>query len=83
MLSPQIAKLDLTLVRGVDKSAIKQKIVGSMTRLCRDLGILSVAEGVETDEELQAVTHLGCDLVQGFLIGRPGPAFPAFHWPAT
>ena len=44
-----------------------------MTTMCRDLGILVVAEGVETEAERAAVVELGCDLLQGFLIGAPQP----------
>jgi EAL domain-containing protein (putative c-di-GMP-specific phosphodiesterase class I) len=40
-----------------------------------------VAEGVETAAELDAVLGLGCDLVQGYLLAKPGPAFPPFAWP--
>jgi EAL domain-containing protein (putative c-di-GMP-specific phosphodiesterase class I)/CheY-like chemotaxis protein len=71
-LEPDVVKLDMALVRGVDREPIKHRLVGSMTRLCRDLGILVVAEGVETPAEKQALLDLGCDLLQGYLFGRPG-----------
>jgi EAL domain-containing protein (putative c-di-GMP-specific phosphodiesterase class I) len=71
-LEPDVVKLDMALVRGVDREPIKQRLVGSMTRLCRDLGILVVAEGVETSEEKDILLDLGCDLLQGYLFGRPG-----------
>ena len=73
VLEPDIVKLDMALVRGVDHEPIKERLVGSMTRLCRDLGILVVAEGVETEAEKQKLVDLGCDLLQGFLLGRPAP----------
>jgi EAL domain-containing protein (putative c-di-GMP-specific phosphodiesterase class I) len=57
----------------VDREPIKQRLVGSMARLCRDLGILVVAEGVETPAEKDVLVDLGCDLLQGFLFGRPAP----------
>jgi EAL domain-containing protein (putative c-di-GMP-specific phosphodiesterase class I) len=71
-LEPDVVKLDMALVRGVDREPIKHRLVGSMTRLCRDLGILVVAEGVETSAEKEALQELGCDLLQGYLFGRPG-----------
>jgi EAL domain-containing protein (putative c-di-GMP-specific phosphodiesterase class I) len=71
-LEPDVVKLDMALVRGVDREPIKYRLVGSMTRLCRDLGILVVAEGVETPAEKEALLELGCDLLQGYLFGRPG-----------
>jgi EAL domain-containing protein (putative c-di-GMP-specific phosphodiesterase class I) len=70
-LEPDVVKLDMALVRGVDREPIKHRLVGSMTRLCRDLGILVVAEGVETTAEKEALLDLGCDLLQGYLFGRP------------
>lgn len=72
VLEPHIVKLDMALVRGVDREPMKRRLVGSMTRVCKDSGILVVAEGVETKAEHDAVVELGCDLVQGYLIGRPG-----------
>ena len=44
-----------------------------MATLCRDLGMQAVAEGVETKAECDTVVELGCELVQGYLIGRPAP----------
>ena len=70
-LEPEVVKLDMALVRGVDHEPIKRRLVGSMARLCRDLGILVVAEGVETPAERDVLVDLGCDLLQGYLFGRP------------
>jgi EAL domain-containing protein (putative c-di-GMP-specific phosphodiesterase class I)/CheY-like chemotaxis protein len=72
VLEPHIVKLDMSLVRGVDREPIKRRLIGSMTRVCKETGILVVAEGVETKAEHDAVVELGCDLLQGYLIGRPG-----------
>lgn len=81
VLEPEVAKLDMTLIRDVDKNVTKQKLVRSMASLCHDLGITIVAEGVETEAELRAVVDLGCDIVQGYFIAKPGPAFPKTSWP--
>ena len=70
-LEPDIVKLDMALVRGVDREPVKRKLVGSMTTLCKGLGILVVAEGMETASERTALTDAGCDLLQGFLVGHP------------
>ena len=72
VLEPHVVKLDMSLVRGVDREPLKRRLIGSMTRVCKESGILVVAAGVETTAEHDAVVELGCDLVQGFLIGRPG-----------
>jgi len=42
-----------------------------MTHLCREHGMLVVAEGVETPAEREVLVDLGCDLLQGYLFGRP------------
>jgi EAL domain-containing protein (putative c-di-GMP-specific phosphodiesterase class I) len=76
-LEPEIVKLDMSLVRGVHTADIKKKLVRSMTTLCREMGIRVVAEGVEVKEEGACLRELGCDLLQGYLFARPGPAFPA------
>lgn len=70
-VEPDLVKLDMSLVRGVDRHRTRRKLVGSLAGLCRDLGILVVAEGIETEPERQVVVEAGCDLLQGFLLGRP------------
>ena len=70
-LEPNVVKLDMALVRGCDNAPMKQQLIRSMTSLCRELGALVVAEGIETAAERDAVAGLGCDLLQGFLLGRP------------
>jgi EAL domain-containing protein (putative c-di-GMP-specific phosphodiesterase class I)/CheY-like chemotaxis protein len=76
-LAPEIVKLDMSLVRGVDSSEIRQRLIGSMVLLCSEMGIRAVAEGVETSGESECVRRLGCDLLQGYLFAKPGPPFPA------
>ena len=76
VLAPDIIKLDMSLVRGVNESPTKQKLVGSMTTLARDLAVPLVAEGVETKEERRVLLRLGCDLLQGFLFARPARLLP-------
>jgi EAL domain-containing protein (putative c-di-GMP-specific phosphodiesterase class I)/CheY-like chemotaxis protein len=80
-LEPEIVKMDLSIVRDVERSAIKQKLIRSVTTLAKDMGILVVAEGVETTEERDALTELGIDLFQGYLFARPGKPFPAVSIP--
>ena len=72
-LEPEIVKIDMSLVRGVEREPLKRRIIGSMVTLCRDLGTLVVAEGVETDAERSVLVELGCHLLQGYFIGRPEP----------
>lgn len=76
MIQPDVVKLDITLVRGVDEDPVKRKLVRVLGDLCQDLGILVVAEGVETPSERDTLVDLGCDLLQGYLFARPGAPFP-------
>ena len=55
-------------------------LVRAMTSLCKELGILVVAEGVETREERDMLETLGCDFMQGYLLAMPGRPFPDFVW---
>jgi EAL domain-containing protein (putative c-di-GMP-specific phosphodiesterase class I) len=73
-LNPHVVKLDMSLVRGADQEPVKQRLIGSMATLCKEFGIMVVAEGIETPAERTTVTALGCDLLQGFLVGRPAEA---------
>ena len=75
-LSPEIVKLDMSLVRDVHTSEIRQRLIGSMAMLCKEMGMRVVAEGVEVIEESEKVKALGCDLVQGYLYAKPGPPSP-------
>ena len=79
-LDPQVAKLDIALVRNLHREPTKRKLVQTITSLCKELGITVLAEGIESREERDALEGLGCDLQQGFLFARPGRAFPAVHW---
>jgi EAL domain-containing protein (putative c-di-GMP-specific phosphodiesterase class I) len=77
LLEPDIAKLDMGLVRDVHKAPMKETLVRSMATACKELGILFIAEGIETREERDALVQAGCDLMQGYLFARPGDPFPA------
>jgi EAL domain-containing protein (putative c-di-GMP-specific phosphodiesterase class I) len=74
-LDTDFVKLDMSLVRAVDTHPMKQRLVRSITQLCREHGVMVIGEGVETAAEAECLTELGCDLLQGYLIARPGPPF--------
>ncbi len=76
LLEPEIVKVDMSLIRGINDSAMKQKLFRSFTTLCRDLETDIVAEGVETVGERDCLNGLGGDLYQGYLFARPGRGFP-------
>lgn len=79
-LEPEVAKLDMALVRGIHSDPRRQSIVRSMRTLCDELGILVVAEGIETRDERDMLAELGCDLLQGYLFARPERGFSAPKW---
>jgi EAL domain-containing protein (putative c-di-GMP-specific phosphodiesterase class I) len=81
-LEPEVIKLDMSLVRDVDTNAVKRRVVEQMTTLAHDLHVLVVAEGVETLAERNMLVSLGCDLLQGYLLAKPGKPFPSVSWPA-
>lgn len=66
-------KIDRIFVSDSHTDARKRTMLASTIELAHQLELLTVAEGVETLEELALVTELGCDLVQGFLLSRPMP----------
>jgi EAL domain-containing protein (putative c-di-GMP-specific phosphodiesterase class I) len=70
-LEPDIAKLDMSLTRNVHREATRRALVRSMVSVCHELGIGLIAEGIETADERDALLLSGCDLLQGFLFGRP------------
>lgn len=68
---PDIVKIDMDLVRDVDGNKTKQIIVENIVSLCEKLGIIPLAEGVETFDERDFLSSVGIDLMQGFLFARP------------
>jgi EAL domain-containing protein (putative c-di-GMP-specific phosphodiesterase class I) len=76
LLEPNIVKLDMALVRDIHRQPTKQTVVRTMTSMCRDLGIVVTAEGIETPEERDELVNAGSDLMQGYLFARPGEPFP-------
>ncbi|MCH7994122.1 MAG: EAL domain-containing protein [Planctomycetes bacterium] len=72
---PDVLKFDIKLIQGLS-TASPQRLttVGSLVQIVRDLGVVPLAEGVETEEEAAVCRELGFDLAQGFLYGRPAPA---------
>jgi len=79
-LQPEVVKLDMSLVRGVDQQPIKQRLVASLQTLGGPLGIRVVAEGVETVAERDTLVGIGCDLFQGYLFAKPARGFPSVNW---
>jgi PAS domain S-box-containing protein len=74
-LAPDIIKVDRTLVADIDTDRARRALVMAVVMFALEIGTTTlVAEGVETPEELDALTSLGVDAAQGYLIGRPTSA---------
>lgn len=68
---PDLIKIDMELVRGIDTSASRQAIVRGLLGTCNDLGIQVIAEGIETVGERDFLYDAGIRLMQGFLFAKP------------
>jgi EAL domain-containing protein (putative c-di-GMP-specific phosphodiesterase class I) len=68
---PDIVKIDMSLIRGINADPVKRAIVKHMVNLLDERGITSLAEGVETPGELTTLQEIGVSLVQGFVIAKP------------
>ncbi|MEZ6061834.1 MAG: EAL domain-containing protein [Planctomycetaceae bacterium] len=72
---PDVLKFDVKLVQGLPAaSETRRSTVASLIRIVRDLDVVPLAEGVETEEEARVCTDLGFELAQGFLFGKGEPA---------
>ncbi|WP_339799958.1 EAL domain-containing protein [uncultured Marinobacter sp.] len=80
---PDLLKLDMALIRDIEKEPNKQAVVNGIITMMRELGGRIVAEGVETVGEYRWLKHRGIRLFQGYLFARPGfetlpePVFPS------
>ena len=68
---PDFVKFDRELIRAMHSTPSKHKLVRSIAAVCRELSITTVAEGVEEQNDLMAARQMGCNLLQGYLLGRP------------
>ena len=75
-IAPDFVKLDMSLVRGLQKDTGSSRLVSHLIDFSRGESIQVIAEGVETEEERDALLDTGCELMQGFLFARPGEPFP-------
>lgn len=73
-LPADLVKIDRSFVSGLGHDTGDRAIATAIVRLAQELGLGTVAEGIETVEQLDAVRALGCTFGQGFLLGRPAPA---------
>ncbi len=68
---PDIVKLDMGLIRGIDSDKSRRSIVKAVLQVCDDLEIRPLAEGVETKAEVSVLLDLGVELFQGYYFAKP------------
>lgn len=68
---PDLIKIDMELVRGIDASRPKRAILTGILSVCEELGIRVIAEGIETRAERDCLLDAGIELMQGYLFARP------------
>jgi EAL domain-containing protein (putative c-di-GMP-specific phosphodiesterase class I) len=72
-LSPDIIKLDMSIVRNIDSDRSRKALAAALMGFARATGSKVVAEGVETLSELSVLRELGVDKAQGHLLAKPTP----------
>jgi diguanylate cyclase (GGDEF)-like protein/PAS domain S-box-containing protein len=72
-LPVSIVKIDRSFIKPIASDRNARAIVRSVIGLCRELGVTTVGEGVETEEQITSLRALGATLAQGYLLGRPAP----------
>jgi EAL domain-containing protein (putative c-di-GMP-specific phosphodiesterase class I) len=82
-LQPRVVKLDMALIRGLDRKPRQQLLVKSIVAMCEAQGAAVVAEGIETVSELTAVIDAGCPYGQGYVLARPSFPPPPLVWPGA
>jgi EAL domain-containing protein (putative c-di-GMP-specific phosphodiesterase class I) len=73
LLSPDIVKIDISLTRDIDTNRAKRALTSALISFADEMGIEIVAEGIETQAELDTLQDLGVRLGQGFFLARPAP----------
>ena len=79
---PTYLKLDRSLISGIDADPDRGALVSAMLGYVRQTGGHLIAEGVETEAELETLRALGVTLIQGYLLGRPAAPWPTVAVPA-
>ena len=76
-------KIDRSFIEDVAEDPEAYRFLNSIMTLARDLRLTTLAEGIETAEQMTLVTRTGCDLVQGYFLARPMPAGDLQSWLAA
>ncbi len=72
-LRPKFVKIDISLIRDIDKSTVKQELLKAICDIGKKVNAQVLAEGIETQNELDAVRAMRVDYAQGYLLAKPAP----------
>ena len=64
-------KLDMSLINGIDSNPVSKALVRDIVKICNTYDMKCVAEGVETEEQRDALLEMGCKYCQGYFYGKP------------
>ena len=67
-------KIDISFIRDITKTEKDKALVSAMVQMAHSLGLRTIAEGVETEEQLNILKEIGCDIAQGYYFSKPLPA---------
>ncbi len=68
---PDYIKIDMALVRGIDKDRVRRSIIQGILYVCREIEIKVIAEGIETEEEFKVLKDMGINYIQGYYFCKP------------
>ncbi len=70
-LQPDFVKVDMNIIRNIHQDPNRRELFRNLAHFCRERGIHVIAEGVETEAEMEVVVSLGADFVQGYYLAKP------------
>lgn len=79
-LQPHYIKVDIELVHNIQNSKSQRSLVGMLLRYCNEMGCTLIAEGIETEAELECLHKLGVHCGQGYYLGRPDDNFQQIRY---
>jgi EAL domain-containing protein (putative c-di-GMP-specific phosphodiesterase class I) len=78
--SVDVLKIDRTFISQLTEGDGDQELVRSILRIGQSLHMVTIAEGIETEEQSALITNMGCELGQGYLFARPLPVADVDAW---
>lgn len=77
LIEPEFVKIDRHFIHQIDRAVVRRNLVDSIATACHRLGVKVIAEGVETEAEIEVLLGMGIEFLQGFGLARPTASWPA------